>query len=178
MTGEERSQIESKAERALRRGELAEAVGMFESLVAAHPEDQALGLRLAQLRESLQPMELQNPKSRGEPAKLLQQALTPEQDGERLFAEGDYVGAAAAYRRALKDRPDSELLKERLVEIFQLAQSVTPGPSRGHGDAPTKPRAANATSSSAGGERAAASGRPEDVLKSLLARIESRRRAS
>jgi hypothetical protein len=137
---------------------------MFEAIVDAHPGDEALALRLSQVRENLQPMELHSPKARGESPKQLEQALTPEQEGERLFAQGDYVGAAAAYRRALKDRPDSELLKERLVEIFQLAQATTPGPRK----APNAAALAEAQPS--------APAAPEDLLKSLLARISERRR--
>ncbi|NMO23203.1 tetratricopeptide repeat protein, partial [Pyxidicoccus fallax] len=49
---------------------------------------------------------------------------SPAQEGERLFALGDYAGAAAAYRRALQERPDSELLKERLIELYRLAREM------------------------------------------------------
>ncbi|MBF5040993.1 tetratricopeptide repeat protein [Aggregicoccus sp. 17bor-14] len=125
MTPDVRAETESRAERALRRGDLSEAVSLYESLVAAFPADAALAGRLAQLRESLQPMELQSPKaSFREPAGHARRPSTPAQEGERLFALGDYAGAAAAYRRALAERPDSELLKERLLELFRLAQAA------------------------------------------------------
>jgi tetratricopeptide (TPR) repeat protein len=125
MTPDVRADTESRAERALRRGDLADALSLYESLVAAFPADAALANKLAQLRDSLQPMELHSPKaSFREGASAAQRPSTPAQEGERLFALGDYVGAAAAYRRALAERPDSELLKERLLELFRLAQSA------------------------------------------------------
>ncbi len=126
MTPDVRAETESRAERALRRGDLAEAVGLYETLLAAFPGDAALTHKLAQLRDSLQPMELHSPKARfHEPvASTAQRPATPAQEGERLFALGDYAGAAAAYRRAVAERPDSELLKERLLELFRLAQAA------------------------------------------------------
>ena len=126
MTPDVRAETESRAERALRRGDLADAVALYESLVAAFPEDAALAGKLANLRDSLQPMELHSPKARFRDAgdAAGQRPSSPAQEGERLFALGDYVGAAAAYRRALAERPDSELLKERLLELFRLAQAA------------------------------------------------------
>jgi tetratricopeptide (TPR) repeat protein len=125
MTPDVRAETESRAERALRRGDLADAVSLYESLVAAFPGDAGLANKLAQLRDSLQPMELHSPKaSFRESGSAAQRPSTPAQEGERLFALGDYVGAAAAYRRALAERPDSELLKERLLELFRLAQAA------------------------------------------------------
>ncbi len=123
MTPEARAEMQARAERALRRGELAEAVGLYETLVQQFPQDEALAQKLALLRESLQPMELHSSKARPpapeEP--VPQGPSSPVQEGERLFALGDYVGAAAAYRRALQERPGNELIKERLVELYRLA---------------------------------------------------------
>ncbi len=111
--------------RAKRRGDLADAVALYESLVAAFPEDAGLAGKLAQLRDSLQPMELHSPKARfRDEAGPSQRPSSPAQEGERLYALGDFVGAAAAYRRALAERPDRELLKERLLELFRLAQAA------------------------------------------------------
>ncbi|NVJ18576.1 hypothetical protein HV826_31115, partial [Myxococcus sp. AM010] len=53
-----RADMESRADRALRRGELTEALGMYESLARAFPHDAALALKLANARELLQPAEL------------------------------------------------------------------------------------------------------------------------
>jgi tetratricopeptide (TPR) repeat protein len=130
MIPDARTELQARAERALRRGELAEAVTLYEALVQQFPDEEALAQKLALLRESLQPMELHSPKARPPPpeAPSAQGPSSPIQEGERLFALGDYAGAAAAYRRALQERPDSELIKERLVELYRLATN-TPGRS-------------------------------------------------
>ncbi|WP_164001979.1 hypothetical protein [Pyxidicoccus caerfyrddinensis] len=122
-----RADMEARADRALRRGELAEALHLYESLARAFPDDAALALKLTNLRDSLQPSELQALQAFQPPeeeASLPLAPSSPAQEGERLFALGDYVGAAAAYRRALQERPDSELLKERLIELYALAREM------------------------------------------------------
>jgi tetratricopeptide (TPR) repeat protein len=121
-----RADMEASADRALRRGELAEALHLYEALARAFPDDAALALKLANLRDSLQPAELQTLQASRPPeeASLPLAPSSPVQEGERLFALGDYVGAAAAYRRALQERPDSELLKERLIELYRLAREM------------------------------------------------------
>jgi tetratricopeptide (TPR) repeat protein len=126
MTPEARAEMQARAERALRRGELAEAVGLYETLVQQFPQDDALAQKLSLLRESLQPMELHSPKARppASDAPLSHGPSSPVQEGERLFALGDYAGAAAAYRRALQERPDNELIKERLLELYRLATAA------------------------------------------------------
>ncbi len=118
--------MEARADRALRRGELAEALGLYEALVRAFPDDAALALKLSNLRDSLQPSELQALEALRPPeaAFLPLSPSSPVQEGERLFVLGDYVGAAAAYRRALQERPDSELLKERLIELYRLSKEM------------------------------------------------------
>jgi tetratricopeptide (TPR) repeat protein len=126
MTPAARADMEARADRALRRGELAEALHLYESLVRAFPDDPALSLKLANLRDSLQPAELQALQASrpAEAPTLSQGPSSPAQEGERLFALGDYAGAAAAYRRAVQERPDSELLKERLIELYRLAREM------------------------------------------------------
>ncbi|MCI0571473.1 MAG: tetratricopeptide repeat protein [Myxococcaceae bacterium] len=156
MTPEQRADTEARAARALRRGDISDALSLLESLANAFPDDAALAARLADLRGTVQPEELLSPRtaSRDEP---LQPHLpsTPEQEGERLFALGDFAGAAAAYRRALRERPHSQLIQERLVELVQLAQ-VAPRHS------PTD---------------AALPEAPEERLVALLDRISARRRS-
>jgi tetratricopeptide (TPR) repeat protein len=155
MTPEARAEMQARAERALRRGELAEAVGLYETLARAFPSDEALAQKLALLRESLQPMELQSPKARpAREERLPQGPSSPVQEGERLFALGDYAGAAAAYRRALQERPDSELIKERLVELYRLA-TIAPAHSPTDRALPKE---------------------PEHRLQALLDRLAARRR--
>jgi hypothetical protein len=79
---------------------------------------------------------------------------SPVAEGERLFALGDYAGAAAAYRRALHERPNSELIRERLEEIFRLARALP-----AHSPTDRKlPR------------------QPEPLLNALLDRLAARRR--
>lgn len=121
MTPEARAEMQARAERALRRGELSDAVSLYETLVQTFPSDEALAQKLALLRESLQPMELA--KSKPPPPEKPQSLgpSSPVQEGERLFALGDYAGAAAAYRRALQERPGNDLIQERLVELYRLA---------------------------------------------------------
>jgi tetratricopeptide (TPR) repeat protein len=127
MKPEARAEMVAHAERALRRGELIEAVSLYESLCQSFPEDSTLALRLTHVREMLQPEELQMLRtSRAntqveEPEPVPQGPSTPVAEGERLFALGDYVGAAAAYRRALQAQPHNELIRERLVEVYRLA---------------------------------------------------------
>ncbi|XXF74993.1 tetratricopeptide repeat protein [Myxococcaceae bacterium GXIMD 01537] len=155
MTPAARAELEARAERCLRRGELDEALAHFETLVREFPEDAALTARLVQLRDTLQPLELQNVKARflAEHAPL--GPASPMQEGERLFSLGDYAGAAAAYRRALQERPDNQLIQERLVELFQLARNA--------------PRAASPTDKALPLE-------PLPRLNALLDRVAARRR--
>lgn len=124
MTAVERADLEARAERAKRRGDMAEALALLQEVSRAHPDDSALAERISMLKETLQPMELSSAKSRFEPPSRGSAPSSPEAEGERLFALGDYAGAAAAYRRALAQKPDSELIRERLVELFRLAQAA------------------------------------------------------
>jgi tetratricopeptide (TPR) repeat protein len=152
----ERAELMARAERCLRRGELAEALGLYRALVERFPEDQALARKLSELQASVDPRELMSaklPSAERDAAPT----LTAEQEGERLFGLGDYAGAAAAYRRALRERPDSELLKERLFELYRLARQIAPTP-----DLPP-------TSESQG---------REPLLRQLLERIAARKRAA
>jgi len=160
VTSEERAQLEANADRARRRGEMAEAVRLYRALREAFPDDPALAEKLSRLEETLQPMELQSakaprpddaPSARGG---RVPAALTEEQEGERLFQIGDYAGAAIAYRRALTRKPDSPLIQERLMELVALAQSAPR-------NSPTDQALPN---------------RPEPLLQALLDRIAARKR--
>ncbi|MFY1827919.1 hypothetical protein ACN47A_18510 [Myxococcus fulvus] len=121
-----RVEMEARADRALRRGELVEALDLYEALILAFPGDGLLADKLANLRESLQPLELQKLEASRPPEEpeLPLGPSSPAQEGERLFALGDYVGAAAAYRRAVQERPDNELFKERLLEVYRMAKEM------------------------------------------------------
>jgi tetratricopeptide (TPR) repeat protein len=129
MNPEARAEMVAHAERALRRGELSEALSLYESLCRAFPKDEALAVKLANLRETLQPQELQTLQALRAsavpvPEDVPQGPSTPVTEGERLFFLGDYVGAAAAYRRALQENPENELFRERLVELYRLARAL------------------------------------------------------
>lgn len=128
MTHEERAELESRADRCVRRGDLSEAVSLYGSLTQAFPDDEALQRKLETVRASLQPAELMNAKARAvaDPPSLSTRPLSPEQEGERLFALGDFAGATAAYRRALKENPESALVRERLEELYHLARAAPP----------------------------------------------------
>lgn len=126
MTQQERAELESRADRCVRRGELSEALALYGSLTQAFPGDDGLERKLASVQESLQPAELMNAKARAvaDPPRMSAVPLSPEQEGERLFALGDYAAATAAYRRALKENPDNQLVRERLEELYHLARAA------------------------------------------------------
>ncbi|MDP3232646.1 MAG: tetratricopeptide repeat protein [Myxococcales bacterium] len=129
MSPADRQAHETRAERCLRRGELSEAFALFRDLVAAFPDDAALRRRVDELEGSLQPAELMSAKAnfRAEPEGAPRSAT---EEAERLAAAGDYGGAIASYRKLLTERPDNELVKERLTELFDLARaSSSPRPS-------------------------------------------------
>lgn len=174
MTQAERAETEARADRLLRRGELADAAALYERLLTAFPGDPVLEGKLSELRDSVGPAELHAARARlaAPPAAAkVRGPLSPELEGEELFARGDYVNAAAAFRRALKERPDNELLKERLLEVFALAQAQQPGARQ--------PRPASAPAASPPPPAASPAPRaaPEDVLRSLLGRIADRKRS-
>jgi len=124
MTSAERSELEGRAKRCVQRGELKEALEIYRALSLSFPEDAALARRIENLEENLQPAELLNAKASFTPEPQLEdRSEAPEAEGERLFAVGDLAGAMAAYRRALKEKPDSELIRERLEELFRLARA-------------------------------------------------------
>jgi tetratricopeptide (TPR) repeat protein len=149
MTREQRQSLERVAERHLRRGELSEALAQFEALALAFPGDAPLASRVAEMRENLQPAELLNPRSNfhSEPDVA---SRGPVDEAEAMAARGDYAGAMARYRQLLSERPDSELIRDRLAELFRMVQAQRPR------DPPPRLR--------------------EALLSELLGRISSRRR--
>lgn len=126
MTQDERDTLEAKADRAMRRGELAAALALLQQLSTAFPADAAVAEKLRNLKDNLQPSELTSAKSRFAPEPAAPQASSPLDEAERLAARGDFAGAIAGYRKALAARPDSELLKERLAELFKMMQAQAP----------------------------------------------------
>jgi tetratricopeptide (TPR) repeat protein len=124
MTPEERSSLETQIERHLRRGELSAARAGLERLCLAFPGDHALAERLSQLEQQLDPSERRHvPLGGVEPTG---KHKTPMHEAESLAAAGKYREAIAIYRELLTARPDWDLVKERLAELFQLAQVAAP----------------------------------------------------
>lgn len=164
MTPDELSAQEEKADRFLRRGELLQALALYRQIVAASPERQDLVIRMRQLAESMDPAELRAASTAPADELTKTAPTTPEEEGERLFQKGDYAGAAAAYRKALELKPSSDLVRERLVELFQLAQAQNGRPQTARGML--------ATASA----QAAASGAREAFFRELLERVSERRR--
>lgn len=124
MTPEERTTLEGKVDRHLRRGELSEAWGALSRLTDAFPDDASLKERLRQLEESLEPSEWRRvTMARAEPSGVHK---SPMHYAEGLAAAGKYVEAIEIYRALLDERPDWELVKERLAELFQLARVAEP----------------------------------------------------
>jgi tetratricopeptide (TPR) repeat protein len=151
MTPDERRTLEATADRHLRRGELRDALALFRQLAQAFPDDAALARRLAQVEENLQPAELTHARAAFRPEVGTQ---SPTHEAEALAARGDFAAAITIYRKLLEQNPAAELVRERLAELFQLAQARTPArPS-----APSAPR------------------NPQRELERLLERIASRRR--
>lgn len=150
MSPDERTTLEARAERCVRRGELSEAFRLFRELAAAFPDDQALAQHITEVEGSLQAGELMSARAnfKAEPTGA---PVSATEHAEQLAAAGDYAGAIAGYRKLLTERPDNELVKERVDELYALARAAAPRPS-----APTRHR--------------------EAVLGELLSRIDARRR--
>lgn len=124
MTPEERTSLETQAERHLRRGELAEAYAVLAKLAAAFPDEPELTLRVEGLEQSLDPVEQRRVAMiRPEPTG---KHKTPMHEAESLAAKGRYKEAITIYRALLAHRPDWDLVKERLDELFELAQVAAP----------------------------------------------------
>ena len=125
MTADERAETESRADRALRRGDLSTALSLYQAVAASFPQDAAVQGKLSRIRETLQPMELSNAK-----AQASQEPVAAPSNGieiaEAHASRGEYAEAVSIYRRMLGARPNSDLIKERLAELFQLAQAVAP----------------------------------------------------
>jgi tetratricopeptide (TPR) repeat protein len=120
VTQDEKEELEIKAERLVRRGDFAGALAQFHSLRDHFPHDGALARRIDELESGLQPSELHAKNGAAEVA------VSPVHEAEALSAKGEFSKAIAIYRKLLSERPDWELGKERLAELFQLAQSASP----------------------------------------------------
>src|SRR5213075_2060422 len=113
--------LETQVERHVRRGELSNARALLERLCLAFPDNAALADRLGTLEQDLDPSERRHVPLGGIPEPTGRHK-TPMHEAEALAAAGKYKEAIAIYRALLNQRPDWELVKERLAELFQLAQ--------------------------------------------------------
>jgi tetratricopeptide (TPR) repeat protein len=116
-------ELEQRAERAVRRGELLLALELFESLLADNPEDERVRQRMESVRALLQPSELVN-RRRAEPDTAEQappEALSEAEHGEVHASAGRFEEATRWYEKAVAKNPRNELLRERLEELRGLA---------------------------------------------------------
>lgn len=116
------AELEQRAERAVRRGELLVALEHFEAYLAQQPDDERVRQRMESVRALLQPSELVS-RRRAEPEEPEQseQTLSDAETGEMYASSGRFKDAAAAYHRAWQASPKNELLKERYEELRALA---------------------------------------------------------
>lgn len=117
------AELEQRAERAVRRGELLVALEHFEAYLAQQPDDERVRQRMESVRALLQPSELVS-RRRAEPEEPEPGAgdLTDAELGEMHASSGKFDEAAKAYERAVAGNPRSELLQERLQELRALAR--------------------------------------------------------
>jgi tetratricopeptide (TPR) repeat protein len=115
-------ELEQRAERAVRRGELLVALELFDAALAQRPDDERVRLRMESVRALLQPSELVH-RRRAEPEETAPGAepLSDAEEGELHASSGRFAEATQAYQRALSRNPDNGLIRERLEELEQLA---------------------------------------------------------
>lgn len=115
--------LEQRAERAVRRGELIVALEHFEAYLAQQPDDERVRQRMESVRALLQPSELVS-RRRVEPDQPppADDDLSEAEQGEMLASAAKFDEAVAAYERAITRQPRNELLAERLAELRALAR--------------------------------------------------------
>jgi tetratricopeptide (TPR) repeat protein len=117
------SDLEQRAERAVRRGELLVALEHFDAYLAQEPDDERVRQRMESVRALLQPSELVS-RRRAEPEEP-ERSGSPVSDaekGEMHASSGRFDEAAACYGKAVEQNPKNELLRERLEELRKLAK--------------------------------------------------------
>jgi tetratricopeptide (TPR) repeat protein len=187
------AELEQRAERAVRRGELLVALEHFDAYLAQHPDDERVRQRMESVRALLQPSELVS-RRRAEPEEPEPGAgtLSDAELGEMYASSGRFQDAAAAYQKAWMASPKNELLKERYEELRALAapagradlggaeklDAAVMTPAKGVSAVP--PRSAKASEASFAPLKAAPpAALPKDpikLLEALLDRIRSTRR--
>jgi len=151
-------ELEQKAERAVRRGELLAALEHFEAYLAQRPDDERVRARMDSVRALLQPSELVS-RRRSEPEEAeAPPRLSDAEQGELHAGSGRFGDAVEAYERAVKGNPNNELLRERLEELRSMAHPAgkadlaaaekleAPVPAPAKGPAPLRSAKAHAAS--------------------------------
>jgi tetratricopeptide (TPR) repeat protein len=186
------AELEQRAERAVRRGELLVALEHFDAYLAQQPDDERVRQRMESVRALLQPSELVN-RRRTEPEEPDpgHGSLSDAELGEMHASSGRFNEAAEAYQRAATANPKNELLRERLDELRALARPTAkadlgqaerldaPSISPARGVPKVEPRSAKAVGASFAPIATPSAARPRDpvkLLESLLERIRSSRR--
>jgi len=190
-------ELEQRAERAVRRGELLVALEHFDAYLAQQPDDERVRQRMESVRALLQPSELVS-RRRAEPEGPEPGAgtLSDAELGEMHASSGRFTDAAEAYQRAFQVNPKNELLKERLEELRALANPAgranlssaerleAPVSTPGKAGPVAPPRSAKASAASFSplqepAARSAPKGLPGDpvkLLEELLSRVRAARR--
>ena len=116
-------ELEQRAERAVRRGELLVALDHYEALLAQLPDDERLRSKIESVRSLLQPSELVHRRKAevAEESGATGVPLNDAEEGELHAAAGRFAEAVGSYRRAVGRQPKNELLRERLQELIKLA---------------------------------------------------------
>src|SRR5919204_5502597 len=117
--GDSAADLEQKAERAVRRGELLTAIELFDQLLAMRPADERIRQRVESVQALLQPSELQDaPRSQAEDPEQEKPTvpLSDAEQGELHASAGRFAQAVRCYERAAAAAPANELLRERLQE--------------------------------------------------------------
>jgi tetratricopeptide (TPR) repeat protein len=104
------SDLEQRAERAVRRGELLVALEHFDAYLAQEPDDERVRTRMESVR-ALQ---------------ATSGILSETELGEMHASAGRFDDAAKAYAMAVRANPRNELLRERFEELRALATPVSP----------------------------------------------------
>ncbi|HYZ88299.1 MAG TPA: hypothetical protein VE620_03280 [Myxococcales bacterium] len=186
------AELEQKAERAVRRGELLTALEVFEELLAMQPEDARLQKRMESVRALLQPTETHD--RRQPPADDVEvneapALLSDAEQGELHASAGRFAQAVSCYERAAAAAPENELLRERLEELRELvapgapadlasAESI-PAPAPRHATARAESRShkvAHASFAPMEGRAAPLPKDPVKLLETLLDRVRASRR--
>jgi tetratricopeptide (TPR) repeat protein len=185
-------ELEQRAERAVRRGELLLALELFESLLADNPEDERVRQRMESVRALLQPSELVNRRREPDTSdEAPPKALSDAEHGEIHASAGRFQEATRWYEKAVEKNPGNELLRERLDELRGLAPpgaradlgaaerlDITPRPvSKAPGGRSS--RVTEASFAPIDPKRPASGTLPRDpveMLKTLLGRIRAARR--